>query len=288
MSERGDIRNILLVANETVVGRALIEALERRREGGEISVHVICPQSEPKHGYVVYDETVRDAAENRLAMTLAQLREIGVEATGEVMDPDPHSAIADATGEHAYDEVIVSTHPQTRSGWLRQDLVTRVEQTTGLPVEHVVVDLDVEGDELICTLVVANQTVGGQPLLDQLHELAAEASRRFVLLCPQTGELDEQAHARLAHTLHQLEQEGLAAIGQVTHPDPYTATMNALDFYGIDEIVISTLPETSSGWLRGDLVGRLRGSTSKPVHHVISDEQVQSVAAPPDSGGSAS
>jgi hypothetical protein len=266
-------KNILVVANETVVGRALIDAVKRHEDGGEISVHVICPQSEPKHGYVVYDDTVRGAAENRLAMTIAQLREIGVEASGEVMDPDPFSAITDATGEHAYHEILVSTHPETRSGWLRQDLITRVEQATGLPVEHVVVDLGSEKDQAIRTLVVANQTVGGQPLFDQLHELAGEAPRRFVLICPQAGEIDGQAHARLAHTLAQLEGEGLPAVGQVTHPDPYTAIMNALDFYGVDEIVISTFPETRSGWLRGDLVGRVQASTGKPVHHVVSDAE---------------
>ena len=69
---------------------------------------------------------MRDAAENRLAMTIAQLKEAGIEATGEVMDPDPYSAIMDALGERDYDEIIISTHPETRSGWLRQDLITRV------------------------------------------------------------------------------------------------------------------------------------------------------------------
>lgn len=269
MSERKDI---LVVANETVIGRSLIEAVKRHKDDGEISVHVICPQSAPKHGYVVYDDTVRGAAENRLAMTIAQLREVGVEASGEVMDPDPFSAITDATGERTYHEIIVSTHPETRSGWLRQDLISRIGQATGLPVEHVVVDLDSEKDQSIRTLVVANQTVGGQPLFDQLHELAGETPRRFVVICPQAGEVDEDAHARLAHTLQQLEDEGLPAIGQVTHPDPYTAIMNALDFYGVDEIVISTFPETRSGWLRGDLVGRVQASTGKPVHHVVSED----------------
>lgn len=271
-------KDILVVANETVVGRSLIDAVRHHKDDSEISVHVICPQSAPKHGYVVYDETVRGAAKNRLAMTIAQLNEIGVEASGEVMDPDPYSAITDATGERAYHEIIISTHPQTRSGWLRQDLITRVEQKTGLPVEHVVVDLDSDKDDAIRTLVVANQTVGSKPLFDQLHELAGEAPRRFVLICPQAGEVDEQAHARLAHTLAQLEGEGLPAIGQVTHPDPYTAIMNALDFYGVDEIVISTFPETRSGWLRGDLVGRVQASTGKPVHHVVTDEPDEQVA----------
>jgi len=282
-------KQILIVANETVVGNTVIEAVKGQGDGGEIAAHVICPQSTPKHGYVVYDDTVRAAAENRLAMTIAQLLEIGIEATGEVMDPDPYSAITDATGERDYDAIIISTHPETRSGWLRQDLVTRVAQGTGLPVEHVVVDLDADEDQATRTLVVANQTVGGQPLVDQLKALSEEGPRRFVVICPQSGgDEEDAARRRLAETLEHLSGEGIEATGQVTHPDPYTAIMNALDFYGVDEVVISTFSETRSGWLRGDLVGRVRSSTSKPVHHVVSadDGTLAGSAGDQQEGGS--
>src|SRR5436190_22627598 len=95
-----DPYRILIVANETVGGRALIDAIVRhaekaRGEGREPSVFVVCPQNQPKKGFVVYDETVREAAENRLQTTLAQLREVGVAATGELMDPDPYAATMD-------------------------------------------------------------------------------------------------------------------------------------------------------------------------------------------------
>ncbi len=72
--------------------------------------------------------------------------------------------------------------------------------------------------------------------------------------------------------LKELNDSGLDAIGQVVHPDPYTAIQNALQFYAPDDIVISTFPETRSGWLRGDLIDRVRSSTGKPVEHVVSDE----------------
>lgn len=265
-----DAKRILVVANETVTGTALIAAVRRHADAGTVRVHVICPQNQPKHGYVIYEDSVRGAAENRLALTIAQLREAGVEADGELMDPDAYSAIMDAVGETDYDEIIISTHPDTRSGWLRQDLVTRVEQATRRPVEHVVVDLGgEEDDEVTRTLVVANQTVGGEPLIEQLKALATEGPHRFIVVCPQSGEDEGGAHRRLAHTLKRLQEEGLEAIGQVTHPDPFTAIQQALRFYGIDEIVISTFPETRSGWLRADLVGRVRAATDKPVHHVV-------------------
>ncbi len=127
------MKRILVVANETVAGKPLIDAVKRRADGDEVKVHVISPQNQPKHGYVVYDEHTRDAAQNRLEITIALLREEGIEADGEVMDPDPYSAVMDALGEQDYDEIILSTHPETRSGWLRQGLVDRLKRATRRP-----------------------------------------------------------------------------------------------------------------------------------------------------------
>jgi hypothetical protein len=270
------MKRILVVANETVAGRPLIDAVKARAGGDEVDVHVICPQNQPRHGYVIYDSMVREAAENRLRMTLALLREAGIEADGEVMDPDPFAAIMDALGEQDYDEIVISTHPETRSGWLREGLVDRVRRAARRPVEHVVVDLDAERDDVKRTLVVANQTVASEELLGLLRSKAAEEPRRFIVICPQSGEENGQsadAAERLAHTLKALEDAGLDAIGQVVHPDPYTAIQNALQFYAPDDIVISTFPETRSGWLRGDLIGRVQSSTGKPVEHVVSGEE---------------
>src|ERR671916_1230573 len=184
------MKRILVVANETVAGRPLIDAVRSRAGGDEVDVHVICPQNQPKHGYVIYESMVREAAENRLRMTLALLREAGIEAHGEVMDPDPYAAVMDALGEQDYDEIVISTHPETRSGWLRQGLVDRVARATRRDVEHVVVDLDSERDDVKRTLVVANQTVGGQALLDTLKAKAAEEPRRFIVICPASGNGD--------------------------------------------------------------------------------------------------
>jgi hypothetical protein len=273
------MKRILVVANETVAGKPLIEAVKRRAEGEEVHVHVICPQNQPKHGYVIYEDHVRDATENRLQMTLAQLREEGIEADGQVMDPDPYSAIMDALGEEEYDEIIISTHPETRSGWLRQGLVDRVHRASGRPVEHVVVDIDADRDDVKRTLVVANQTVGGHELIDHLKRMAQDGPRAFIVICPQSsdaegnnGDAGSEAHQRLAHTLKELQDAGLQAVGQVAHADPYTAVQNALQFYAPDDIVVSTFPETRSGWLRSDLIGRIQSSTNKPVEHVVSEE----------------
>ena len=68
------------------------------------------------------------------------------------------------------DEIIVSTHPQQKSGWLRRNVVERIRKVAGdMPVEHVVVDLDEEAGGEANVLVVANETVVGEPLLDRIR-----------------------------------------------------------------------------------------------------------------------
>src|SRR3954452_11536396 len=271
-------RRILVVANETVAGRPLIDAVRKHAEqahaeGKPFQVTVVCPQNVPKHGYVIDDTSVRAAAENRLKLTIAALREVGIEAAGEIMDEAPYGATMDAIAEFGADEVIISTHPETRSGWLRRDLVDRVRDASGLPVEHVVVDLDADRAEATRTLVVANQTIGGEPLIGMLKGKAAESRHRFIVICPQGGADGDSANERLAHTLQRLEEEGLMAIGQISDADPFTAIQNALRFYAVDEIVISTFPSTKSGWLRSDLINRVAQTTGKDVQHVVVQPQ---------------
>ena len=267
----GNSTRLLVVANETVVGKPLIDAVKARAAKGSVHVHVICPQNMPRAGWVQYGEEARWAAENRLKATLARLSEAGVQADGAIEDPDPYTAIMDELGRADYDEIIISTHPETRSGWLRRDLIERVKQATRRPVEHVVVDdpNDERGKE---TLVVANQTVEDQHLLDLIKSRSADGHHRFVLIMPQGDGAEGDPYERLAHVLRRLEDEGVDAVGQVVHPDPFTAIQNAVQWYPVDDIIISTFEPEKSGWLRADLVGRVRSATGKPVEHVVAGQ----------------
>jgi hypothetical protein len=266
--------NVLVVANDTHGGRSLIEAITARAAAGGASFVVIAPQNKPQSGLVIYDEAVRDAARHRVETTLAALRDLGIEARGDVMDPDPFNATLDAVREYGIDEIIVSTHPETRSGWLRRDLIERMQEATGLPVQHVVVDLDADRAEATQTLVIANRTAGGEPLFAELKRRAAEAPHRFTVIVPQDGGEGHhaaEARERLKRLLERLHREGIPATGGIGDPDPFTAVMNALQFYRVDEIVISTLPKMRSRWLRGDLVERVERATACPVEHVVVD-----------------
>jgi hypothetical protein len=266
--------HVLVVANETVGGEKLFEAIEARAARGPIRCTVICPQNRPARGFVIFDEHARSAVQIRLDLTLERLRKLGIEASGELMDPDPYLAVKDALREYGADEIIISTLPYARSGWLRRDLVERIRRYAGIPVEHVIVDLNEEPTRH--ALVVANQTVGGSRLIDTLERRASERPHRFTVICPQDGAGDEaveRAEQRLRHTLHVLGQAGLDATGYITHPDPLTSIMNAVQHDPPNEIIISTLPGSTSKWLRGDLINRARRATGLPVEHVIGDPE---------------
>ena len=235
--------------------------------------HVVVPQARPRHGNVVYDDVVRDSAQVRVDLALEFMHGEGITGTGEVGDQDPMNAAKDAIAEYGLDEVIVSTLPSESSGWLRRDLPERLREETGLPVDHVIVDLATEGLPFDVTLVMANQTAASPELLQRLKALASEGPHRFIVVVPQDhglGHAVDEARARLRALLDSLHEEGIVAAGMIGDPDPYTAIMNAVDYFYISEIVISTLPEASSKWVADKLVDRVQNASGKPVDHIES------------------
>ncbi|HEX6021487.1 MAG TPA: hypothetical protein VFZ00_05790 [Solirubrobacter sp.] len=263
---------MLVLANETIAGKALLERIREKAEQGA-RFFVVVPRVRPRHGNVVYDEVVRDSAQVRVDLALEFIRDLGAVGEGEVGDQDPFNAAMDAIRAQPIDEILVSTLPATSSGWLRRDLVERLQEATHLPIEHVVVDLAREGLPFDVTLVVANLTVAAPELVERLKALAEEGPRRFIVVVPQSGvqgHRAREARQRLKRLLASLDDAGIVAAGMIGDPDPYTAVMNAVHYFHISEIVISTLPEGSSRWMADKLVERVRNATNLPVEHIES------------------
>jgi hypothetical protein len=278
------VKTVLVVANETLGGRRLLErARELAAEEGDLRLVVCVPRSRPRHGNVIYDDAVFQAAQVRVDLARQIMREEGIEAIGEIGDPDPYTAAMDAIAEHAPHEVIVSTLPATTSGWLKRDLVERIADASDLPVEHIVTDIDQEGLPFGVTLVVANRTASGAHLLPKLRERAErdDGPHLFIVVVPQEGGEGvhaRRAAARLAELVDRMRAEHLVAAGMIGPPDPFVATMNGLQFFRVDDVVISTLPAERSGWMRAHLIERVRKASHKPVEHVVA-EQAESPAA---------
>jgi hypothetical protein len=97
----------------------------------------------------------------------------------------------------------------------------------------------------------------------------------FVVVVPLQAHNDGRAaavaRARLGNTLDKMRREGLLVAGMIGDPDPYTATINALQFFRVSRIVISTLPVTRSGWMRSDLISRVSKATNLEVEHIVAE-----------------
>jgi GABA permease len=143
----------LLVANQTLAGEQLLDEVRRRVAAGPSSFHVIVPNTRsvdvaplpggpvpPGSAHVAVEEQDRRAtqiAESRLHQALHQLRAEGVQAQGELGDPDPLTAIGDALHDEQFDEIIISTLPSGISRWLGMDLPKRAQRKFNLPVTTV-------------------------------------------------------------------------------------------------------------------------------------------------------
>jgi hypothetical protein len=274
-------RLILVVANETLVGDELIDAVRTRAAEGPVRAVVIAPVNEPRAGYVVYEDSRRAAAGRRLDRTVARLRQEGIPAHGSVIEGGPLQAVQDTLAQEPIDELVVSTHPEAKSGWLRKrNLLDEIRKAAGdRPVQHVVSDVVREKGESN-VLVIANETVLGTQLLDRVRTRAKEGPAAFLIVSPQSdpeASAHPDAERRLREALSTLRSEGIEAHGQVAHPDPYTAAMQVVHDERVDEIIVSTFPGERSGWLRRDLVGRLRKDAGVPVEHVVAAD----LASPP-------
>jgi hypothetical protein len=265
------MRHVLVIENETAASKTLLDAL-RHMDPSEDRLTVIAPVNEPNQGYVVYEDTRRASARRRMERTLAALREAGFSVQGFVVDTGPVQAVKDAIAqlEPPVDEIVVSTHGADRSGWMRRNVLEDVERAArGLTVTHVAVEHD--PDEAANVLVIANQTVVSPELLERIRERNAQGKAAFLIVAPQgDGEEHADADRRLRLALTELRGEGIVAHGQIVHPDPYTAAKNVVHDERVDEIIVSTFPGEKSGWLRRDLVARLRKDTGRPVDHVVS------------------
>ena len=145
---RGDgTHRLLVVANETVGGEALLEEIRDRCRSRDCQILVVTPalaRSRASHWASDVDEAM-ELARQRMELSLIAIDELGFKAKGEIGDSDPNVAIEDALRVFPADEILISTHPPHRSRWLEHGVVDRARSEIDLPITHVVVDLAAEG-----------------------------------------------------------------------------------------------------------------------------------------------
>ncbi len=134
---------LLVVANETVQGDALLNEIRDRCNDRKAEVMVVTPAlatSRASHWASDIDEAI-ELARQRMELSLIEIRQLGLKAKGEIGDSDPNMAIEDALRVFPADEILISTHPPDRSRWLEHGVVDKARERIDLPITHVVVDL---------------------------------------------------------------------------------------------------------------------------------------------------
>jgi GABA permease len=131
--------HVLVVANETVGAEELLAELHRIEDEKSSVYRVVAPSHPRQHGMGTWNQTgAIDDAQKRLDDALAILREQGLDAHGTVGDMHPISAMRDALIDFPADLIVISTHPASRSGWLRKDVVEKARKRFKVPVRHIV------------------------------------------------------------------------------------------------------------------------------------------------------
>ena len=135
-------------------------------------------------------------------------------------------------------------------------------------------------------LVVANETVGGEPLRDLIHRRSEGVEERVRVVCPALMSAvrffasDEDgpraaAQERLDRSLARLRELGVSAEGEVGDADPLQAIEDALRTFGADEVIISTHPKGRSQWLERGVVRAARERFDVPITHVVVDLEAE-------------
>ena len=136
-------------------------------------------------------------------------------------------------------------------------------------------------------LVIANETVGGGPLREQIEERSSGYDTQVLVVSPALNSpirhwaSDEdparaEAHRRLETSLGRLRENGIEASGEVGDADPLQAIEDAVRTFGPDEIIISTHPEGRSHWLERGVVTGARERFAVPITHVVVDLEAES------------
>ena len=131
-------------------------------------------------------------------------------------------------------------------------------------------------------LVIANETVAGTALREEIKRRAEGYREDVLVVCPALNAplrhwvSDEDgarvaAQERLSTSLARLAEAGVDARGEVGDGDPLQAMEDALRTFGADEVIISTHPEGRSHWLERGVVSGARERFTVPITHVVTD-----------------
>lgn len=135
-------RRALIVVNEAIAGKELREVLIDRLEDEIDEIFVVCPalaDSGLKYTLGDVDDAI-PPAEERLELTLSELRDAGFEVAGEVGDSDPIQAISDEIQKFDPGQILIVAHRDEEGAFAERGLLEQAERDLDVPVTELIVD----------------------------------------------------------------------------------------------------------------------------------------------------
>jgi len=122
-------RRVMVVANETIGGAELLDAIRTGGDGNATEVLVVAPALNSRLRHWISDEDrARREAGLRLGAYLQELGRHGIEANGWVGDADPLLSITDTLHQFTVDEIVIATDSERGSNWLARNVVDRARR----------------------------------------------------------------------------------------------------------------------------------------------------------------
>lgn len=141
---------VLVLANQTVDSRELLDKLREIGADQETVFHVVVPASPIEtgtaatHGPLDVWQATQAAAERRLEHTLTTLRSESFSAEGDLGDYRPLRALAAGVASFHPDQIVIATLPPEDSVWHRFDVLDRARAAYDVPVTNVISRVKVE------------------------------------------------------------------------------------------------------------------------------------------------
>jgi hypothetical protein len=135
-------RRVIAIVTDDLHGSEPLEQLQANANGAGVEVRIVVPAVEatPLQHTLGDIEGPRERAENRLERNLKALRDSGLEADGEVGDPDPVQAAQDALLKAPADEVLIFSHAEGQAEWYEKGLYERAQESIEPPLRLVVLE----------------------------------------------------------------------------------------------------------------------------------------------------
>jgi hypothetical protein len=144
-------RRVLAIVPDSLQAGEEIDEI-RRAAGNGTKLRVVVPAVEAtafRHTFGDVDEPKREA-EERLRESLASLLDSGIEASGEVGDPDPVQAACDALLQEPADEVLIFEREAGQARWFETGLLEKAQAALEPPLRMVVVHSgDADGEHVV-------------------------------------------------------------------------------------------------------------------------------------------